>query len=84
MRELHVQKKDCNIDIDELTYVDNTMLTKVQEAVEMRAEHVRNFLDLSVSLPTSSVISFSKLIHEWEASKSKANPFEATVAGNVS
>lgn len=79
LRTEHAQKKSSLL----MGYLDVTLLTKVQEAVAMRAEHVRNFLDLSASLPQASVISFTKIIHQWEASKSKENPYEATVEGNV-
>ncbi|KAJ8694301.1 hypothetical protein PTI98_009225 [Pleurotus ostreatus] len=54
-----------------------SLLNKVQEAVEMRSEHVSNFLTLSKSLPDAVVQQFTTIIHQWEAGTSQDNPYQA-------
>ena len=53
----------------------------MQEAVEMRSEHVGNFLDFSNSLPAAIVQQFYTLVRQWEAGTSEINPYEAKVEG---
>ncbi|KAG9223433.1 hypothetical protein CCMSSC00406_0007620 [Pleurotus cornucopiae] len=56
-----------------------SLLRRVQEAVEMRSEHVGNFLDFSNSLPAAIVQQFYYLVHQWEAGLAETNPYEAKV-----
>ncbi|KAG5223225.1 hypothetical protein IMY05_C1152001600 [Salix suchowensis] len=58
---------------------DAALLRKMQEAVEMHAEHVGNFLDFSDSLPATIVQQFYGLVLQWESGSSEQNPYEAKV-----
>ena len=60
---------------------DAALLRKMQEAVEMRAEHVGNFLDFSDSIPATIVQQFYGLVLQWESGSSEQNPYEAKVEG---
>lgn len=66
-----------------MCFLDNTMLKKAQEAVDMRSEHVGHFLALSDSLPAATVATFTTLVHTWEADTSKDNPYESKIEGKV-
>ncbi|KAF9491277.1 hypothetical protein BDN71DRAFT_1592386 [Pleurotus eryngii] len=60
-------------------YHDAALLSKMQEAVEMRAEHIGNFLGFSDSLPATIVQQFYRLVLQWESGSSEQNPYEAKV-----
>ncbi|KAG9218393.1 hypothetical protein CCMSSC00406_0010409 [Pleurotus cornucopiae] len=62
-----------------VTSLHAALLRKMQEAVEMRAEHVGNFLDFSDSLPATIVQQFYGLVLQWESGSSEQNPYEAKV-----
>ncbi|KAF9493993.1 hypothetical protein BDN71DRAFT_1565991 [Pleurotus eryngii] len=69
------------ISLHTLLYIKsyNTMLKKVQEAMDMQSEHIGHFLALSESLLLATVATFAMLIQAWEADPSKDNLYEAKI-----
>ncbi|KAJ8515159.1 hypothetical protein ONZ45_g7382 [Pleurotus djamor] len=57
----------------------STLLTRFEEAIEMKTAHIAAFLDFSASLSNSSVQQFSHAVWKWEQDYSQDNPFEAKV-----
>ncbi|KDQ23111.1 hypothetical protein PLEOSDRAFT_1017784, partial [Pleurotus ostreatus PC15] len=57
-----------------------SLLRKLQEALQMRAEHVKAFKAFSDGLPAEITAGFSKLIWAWEADPANStNPYEPTL-----
>ncbi|KAJ8508653.1 hypothetical protein ONZ45_g9101 [Pleurotus djamor] len=57
--------------------IDQTLLSRFKEAVSNRSVHYNHFIDLGRSLPPASVNAFNKAVWDWEASRTKVNPYEA-------
>ncbi|KAJ8703478.1 hypothetical protein PTI98_002100 [Pleurotus ostreatus] len=60
--------------------LSTSLLRRLQEAVQMRAEHVSAFKAFSDSLPTNATLAFSRMVWDFESRRSTVNPYEPKLA----
>ncbi|KAG2145188.1 hypothetical protein DEU56DRAFT_934571 [Suillus clintonianus] len=53
------------------------LLQKLKEAIPQRNQHVLDLGDFEEAIPTESLASWHQMVEEWEADRSKPNPFES-------
>ncbi|KAG1809744.1 hypothetical protein EV424DRAFT_1473851 [Suillus variegatus] len=54
------------------------LLQKLKEAIPQRDQHVLDLGDFEEAIPTESLTSWRQMVEEWEADRSRPNPFEST------
>lgn len=53
-------------------------MQKLKEAIPQRDQHVLDLGDFEEAIPTESLTSWRQMVEEWEADRSRPNPFEST------
>ena len=56
-----------------------TLLRKIKEAIEARAEHVIAFNEFNVSLPENDTQEWLEVVTAWEADNTESNPYFSAV-----
>ncbi|KAF7440872.1 hypothetical protein PC9H_001220 [Pleurotus ostreatus] len=72
-------EEDCRarIHMANETFVGNTLLRRLKEAIPQCSTHVENHRELEAHLEPATILEWRSLVESWEADNSKPNPYMA-------